>query len=383
MRDLRHFLRSSEFSGLRIFNGRSLQKDDFFLYFAFYTNFHQIPMTRARVFGRLDGDNSTYSRRLRVRNAGDSLDWMKITCVLPSRQGLAAVTDIFNDFFPNGTMVDDPQAILSHVESDDWDAHEFSSEILAQENLAVSDYLEMESGWQAQAEALQERVDAALAALNEKAVWQLTRIPDEDWAESWKEHYDVHHYGTRIQLVPEWLEPDVPEDIVIRIDPGMAFGTGEHETTSLCMNWLEELIQPEMTVFDVGTGSGILAIAARALGAGRVDAMDNDPVAVWAAVQNAARNNAQLMIYKSDLLRDCVGQADLIIANIVADVILTLVPQLESHLTANGRFLCSGVLVTRANDVQEALVQAGFDVLEKREDGEWCAILAERKEGGA
>ena len=146
------------------------------------------------------------------------------------------------------------------------------------------------------------------------------------------------------------------------------------------MAWLEELITPEMTVFDVGTGSGILAIAARALGAGRVDAMDYDDVAVWAAVQNAARNNSQLMIYKSDLLRGCVGEADLIIANIVADVILRLVPDLRAHLAPGGRFLCSGVLLTRAADVREALSAAGFAVVEQREDGEWCAILAEMKE---
>lgn len=304
---------------------------------------------------------------------------MEVTCVLPNRRGLEAVTDIFNDVFPNGTMVDDPQSILKHVESDDWDAHEFSEEILARETLKVSGYLEMDAGWEEAAQALRARVNAALDTIGETVEWQSQRIADEDWAESWKEHYDVLHYGSRIQVVPEWLEPDVPEDIVIRIEPGMAFGTGEHETTSLCMNWLEELVTPEMTVFDVGTGSGILAIAARALGAGRVDAMDFDPIAVYAAAQNAARNNSSIMVYKSDLLKDCVGQADLIIANIVADVIIRLVPQLEQHLLPCGRFLCSGVLRTRADDVCRALADAGYTVCEKREDGEWCAILAEKK----
>lgn len=308
------------------------------------------------------------------------LDWMEITCVLADRRGLEAVTAIFNAYFPNGTMVDDPQAILQHVESDDWDAHEFSEKILARQSLKVSGYLEMNDGWEAQRDALEAEVNAQLAAIDAHAEWQETRIADEDWAESWKEHYDVLHYGQRIQVVPEWLEPDYPEDIVIRIEPGMAFGTGEHETTSLCMNWLEELVTPDMTVFDVGTGSGILAIAARALGAGRVDAMDYDQVAVWAAVQNAARNNASIMIYKSDLLKDCVGRADLIIANIVADVILRLIPELRDHLHAGGRFLCSGVLLERAADVRAALEAAGFTIEEERQDGEWCAILAAMKE---
>lgn len=310
------------------------------------------------------------------------LNWMEVTCLLPNRRGLEAVTGIFNEYFPNGTIVDDPQAILNHVEGNDWDAHEFSEDILAADKLKVSGYFEEDADFPAHYAELRERVMDELKRIDEDCEWRENRIADEDWSESWKEHYHILHYGSRIQVVPEWLEPDIPEDIVIRIEPGMAFGTGEHETTSLCMNWLEELIQPEMTVFDVGTGSGILAIAARALGAGRVDAMDFDPVAVMATVKNAARNNSSIMIYKSDLLRDCVGKADLIIANIVADVILMLVPQLAEHLHTQGQFLCSGVLVERADDVCTALEEAGFDIVEKRVDGEWCAILAQLKEAG-
>lgn len=308
------------------------------------------------------------------------LNWMEVTCLLPNRRGLEAVTGIFNDYFPNGTIVDDPQAILDHVEGNDWDAHEFSEDILATDLLKVSGYFEEDADYPTNYKTLRDTVTVELARIGETAEWREKRIANEDWSESWKEHYHILHYGSRIQVVPEWLEPDYPEDLVIRIEPGMAFGTGEHETTSLCMNWLEELITPEMTVFDVGTGSGILAIAARALGAGRVDAMDFDPVAVLATVKNAARNNASIMIYKSDLLNDCVGKADLIIANIVADVILMLVPQIEEHLNENGQFLCSGVLVERADDVCNALESAGFTVKEKRVDGEWCAILAELKE---
>ena len=304
---------------------------------------------------------------------------MEVTCLLPNRRGLEAVTGIFNEYFPNGTIVDDPQAILNHVEGNDWDAHEFSEKILAADKLKVSGYFEEDAAFSARYAELRERVTNELKRIDEVCEWRENRIADEDWSESWKEHYHILHYGNRIQVVPEWLEPDYPEDIVIRIEPGMAFGTGEHETTSLCMNWLEELIQPEMAVFDVGTGSGILAIAARALGAGRVDAMDFDPVAVMATVKNAARNNSSIMIYKSDLLRDCVGKADLIIANIVADVILMLVPQLEEHLNENGKFLCSGVLVERADDVCAALEDTGFSITEKRIDGEWCAILAQFK----
>lgn len=307
------------------------------------------------------------------------LNWIEVTCLLSNRRGLEAVTNIFNEYFPNGTIVDDPQAILNHVESDDWDAHEFSEEVLAHDVLKVSGYFEEDENFLKRYESLRTDVEIALSRIDEKASWQQNFVENEDWSESWKEHYNILHYGNRIQVVPEWLEPDIPEDIVIRIEPGMAFGTGEHETTSLCMNWLEELVSKDMTVFDVGTGSGILAIAAYALGADRVDAMDFDPVAVLATANNAARNNASIMIYKSDLLKDCYGKADLIIANIVADVIIKLLPELEDHLKEKGRFLCSGILLERADEVCNALRLKGFDIVEKREDGEWCAILAALK----
>lgn len=304
---------------------------------------------------------------------------MEVTCILPNRRALEAVTSIFNEYFPGGTMVDDPEAILSHVESNDWDAHEFSEVILAKDHLKVSGYFEENANYSANYAKLKSDVEKECARIDVEVAWSEKRIENEDWSESWKEHYSVLHYGKRIQVVPDWLEPDYPEDIVIRMEPGMAFGTGEHETTSLCMNWLEELVGKDDTVFDVGTGSGILAMAARALGADRVDAMDYDQVAVMATVKNAAMNNSSIMIYKSDLLKDCVGEADLIIANIVADVIIRLVPELDAHLKENGRFLCSGVLVTREKDVTQALEEAGYKILERREDGEWCAILAARK----
>lgn len=319
-----------------------------------------------------------------IENKVIILDWMEVTCILPNRRALEAVTDIFNEYFPGGTMVDDPQAILQHVESNDWDAHEFSEDILARDHLKVSGFFEEDENYSANYARLKSDIEKECAKIDVAVEWCEKRIENEDWSESWKEHYNVLHYGKRIQVVPEWLKPDYPEDIVIRIEPGMAFGTGEHETTSLCMNWLEELIKPdekpEMAVFDVGTGSGILAIAARALGADRVDAMDYDQVAVMATVKNAAMNNASIIIYKSDLLKDCVGQADLIIANIVADVIIRLVPELDEHLKENGRFLCSGVLVEREKDVTAALEEAGYTVIERREDGEWCALLAARAE---
>lgn len=309
------------------------------------------------------------------------MDWLKITCIIPDRKGLDAVDNIFNEYFKDGIQVEDPGAILQHVKSNDWDAHEFSEDILAQDKLKVIGYMTKDASYEARYASLREAVTAALAVFDENPQWDEETIADQDWSETWKENYDVMHFGSRIQVVPVWLQPDVPEDVVVYMDPGMAFGTGDHDTTALCLEWLEELVTKDCSVFDVGTGSGILAIAASKLGAGRVDAMDYDDIAVYAAAQNAARNNAQVMIYKSDLLKRAVGKADLIIANIVADVIIALLDEVPLHLNKNGRFLCSGILDEYEPKVCEALKIQGFHIIEKRQRGAWFAILAEFSEG--
>jgi ribosomal protein L11 methyltransferase len=310
----------------------------------------------------------------------NELDWLKITCAIPDRKGLEAVDNIFNEYFENGIQVDDPGAILNHVESNDWDAHEFSEDILAHDTLKVIGYLAKDASAKDRYDSLREEVRQALAVFGQEAVWNAETLADQDWSETWKENYHVMHFGSRIQVVPVWLQPDVPEDVVIYMDPGMAFGTGDHETTALCLEWLDDLVTKDCSVFDVGTGSGILAIAASKLGAGRVDAMDFDDVAVYAAAQNGARNNAQIMVYKSDLLKRTNGKADLIIANIVADVIIKLLDEVPSHLAKDGKFLCSGILDEYEPKVSAALQDAGFRIIEKRQRGAWFAILADRPE---
>lgn len=310
----------------------------------------------------------------------NELDWLKITCAIPDRKGLEAVDNIFNEYFHNGIQVDDPGAILKHVESNEWDAHEFSEDILSHDTLKIIGYLAKDGSAEELYRCLRQEVKEVLASFKQEAVWTVETIADQDWSETWKDNYQVMHFGSRIQVVPVWLQPDVPEDVVIYMDPGMAFGTGDHETTALCLEWLDDLVTKDCSVFDVGTGSGILAIAAAKLGAGRVDAMDFDDVAVYAAAQNAARNNAQIIVYKSDLLQRTKGKADLIIANIVADVIIALLDEVPSHLNKGGKFLCSGILDEYEPKVSAALNNAGFHVIEKRQRGPWYAILAEHSE---
>lgn len=162
--------------------------------------------------------------------------------------------------------------------------------------------------------------------------------------------------GDRIVVKPSWEEyTPVNDEIVIELDPGMAFGTGTHATTSMCIQLLEEYVKPGMKVFDVGTGSGILAIAAAKLGAGEIQAADYDPVAVEVAQENIAANNedGHIAIFQSDLLKNMTGTADVIIANIIADIIIRMFDDVDTKLNPHGVILTSGIIADRIPEVIE------------------------------
>ena len=206
-------------------------------------------------------------------------------------------------------------------------------------------------------------------------------IDEEDWAEVWKKSYKPFRLGRHIVIKPGWEKFD-PEagDRIIEIDPGMAFGTGTHETTGMCVELIEEYVKPGMKVIDIGTGTGILAIAAAHMGAKEVLATDLDPMAVKVAAENVAKNGFSGVIATrcGDLLEAVDETGDIVIANIIADVIKMLAAPVRAHIAPGGRFICSGIARERQDEVIEALNAAGYRNLDVREKGEWCAIEAER-----
>ena len=207
-------------------------------------------------------------------------------------------------------------------------------------------------------------------------------IDEEDWAESWKKSYKPFRLGRHIVIRPGWekFDPE-PDDRIIEIDPGMAFGTGTHETTGMCVELIEEYVKPGMKVIDIGTGTGILAIAAAHMGAKEVLATDLDPMAVKVAAENVAKNGFSGVIATrcGDLLEAVDETGDIVIANIIADVIKMLAAPVRAHIAPGGRFICSGIARERQDEVIEALNSAGYRDLDVREKGEWCATEAERE----
>ncbi|MBE7064006.1 MAG: 50S ribosomal protein L11 methyltransferase [Clostridia bacterium] len=211
----------------------------------------------------------------------------------------------------------------------------------------------------------------------------LCNIDENDWFEKWKQYYKPFTVGKNITVVPAWTEYE-GKGTVLRINPGMLFGTGSHNTTRLCITLLEEIVKPGMTVFDVGCGSGILSILALLLGAEHATAVDIDAAAPRIAYENAALSGITKEKYTvlcGNVLEQEVTDEkfDVVVANIVADVIIPLSGKAGRYLKKGGKFLCSGIINDRVEEVLEALSENGFSVLSKQQDGEWWAILTEVK----
>ena len=227
----------------------------------------------------------------------------------------------------------------------------------------------------------------------ERAVWaysmlrpvgelEITTLAEQDYANAWKKFYSVLHVGARMVIKPSWLEyAPQSDEIVIELDPGMAFGTGLHPTTRLCLAMLEKYVTRGIEVLDVGTGSGILAIGAAKLGARWIDARDIDPIAVETAQKNAAASNLSNVIQVSRASVTIEPQPhlyDMVVANIFADTIAELAPAMMSHLKRDGIFIGSGILVERAHLVENALSAQNMELIDKRQEEDWLVMVYKR-----
>ncbi len=208
----------------------------------------------------------------------------------------------------------------------------------------------------------------------------VAEVADEDWGEGWKKEFRPLDVG-RVRVRPSWIDAPPPPGVVeVVIDPGMAFGTGSHGTTALCLEALSDLLaaRPGATVLDVGTGSGLLAIAARKLGAARVAANDVDPKAVEVARENAAANGVALEIVEAPLPA-IAGTFDVVVANILANTLLELAPEIAAKLAPGGVVLLSGLLHPQEEEVRRAYAALGLAPLPGRRQGEWSLVALERR----
>ncbi len=311
------------------------------------------------------------------------MDWIEIT-VSTNTAGADMVSEMIMRAGAHGTAIEDRYDAQMDLEGPaKWDILDQAVLDAMSEDVLVRGYLPADAAAGERVEGLRQ----TLAELTEDRIGfdagplklLLANVREEDWAENWKKYYKPFRVGERLVVKPVWETfPAEPGDLVIEIDPGMAFGNGTHETTAMCMALLEGVLKPGDTVLDVGTGSGILALAAALLGAGSVLGVDLDPVAVRVANENIARNGLGSVVtaQAGDLLAGVAVVADVVVANIIADAIILLSGAVRAHIAPGGVFLSSGIIRDREEDVLSALRDAGFMVEHIERKGEWIAIVA-------
>jgi ribosomal protein L11 methyltransferase len=304
------------------------------------------------------------------------LKWLEIT-VRTVPGGVEQVSDIFVELGTGGVVIEDPAVIYNLALQKGPEEVVLDTGALSEEIPSVKGYLPMGPG-------LEERLELFYTLLRSLSLQPPPEIhtremEDCDWANNWKKYYHTLRVGDNLVVKPSW-ENYVPGsgEVVLEMDPGMAFGCGTHPSTTLCLQLLEEVIRGGETVYDVGTGSGILAVAAARLGASLVLAVDMDSVAVKVARENIDLNGvgSTVRVFEGNLLDAVHEPADVIVANIVANVIIDFTPGAVSLLKPGGLFIASGIYQGRENEVGAALWASGLTVLDSRRDGDWTAFLA-------
>lgn len=267
-----------------------------------------------------------------------------------------------------------------------WDYIDDELMKLRDAETTVTVYLPQNGRGAAQLRQLEDAL-ARLGAMDAEREWgrlvfELDEVKEQDWAESWKKYYHMLKVG-RLTICPSWEAHEArPGEAVLRMDPGMAFGTGTHETTRLCLELLQQRLAPGMRVLDVGCGSGILSVAALLLGAHSAVGADIDEAAVRTAAENAARNGVadRAQYHCGSFANGVEGAFDIVLANIVADAVITFLPDAPRVMAAGGALIVSGIIDTREQDVLEAARTRGYTVSARLEAGGWVALLLERAE---
>jgi len=285
------------------------------------------------------------------------------------------IADIFDDIGIQGVEVDDP--CLEPEEG--WG----SDAVARPAQPAVTGYFPADERLDDRCRLLEQAL-SHLSATHPLA-YRITyrKIEEQDWAESWKQFFFPEQITPNIVVKPTWRDYTAqPGQQVIEIDPGMAFGTGTHPTTALCVRLLEKYIRPDQSVLDVGTGSGILLIAAAKLGATRLAGVDLDPIAVNVARSNLIQNHIHentFTLLCGDLIDTVSSTYDVVVANILADVIIDLLDDVTQTMQPGGIFICSGIIQAYCEKVAQKMAGCGFEIKDIIDKGEWVALAGTLK----
>ncbi len=309
------------------------------------------------------------------------MKWTEIK-VKTTTEAVEAVANIFYEIGAQGVVIEDPNDFLYQQKDEiSWDYIEEEVFENGYEGAIVKAYISEEENLLAKVEAIRESVNNLPSfGLNiGDGVIELEELDQQDWENAWKQYYKPIKVSEKIVIKPTWEDYEAKlNELVIELDPGMAFGTGTHETTNMCIQALERHIKSDDEVLDIGCGSGILSIAAAKLGAQSVVGVDLDPMAVRVAKENTEQNNMLgfVEIRHGNLTEVVTHKANIVVANIIADIIIKLADDIADFMKEDGLFISSGIIMPRLEEVKAAIESKGFTILEVNTQGEWACITA-------
>ena len=312
------------------------------------------------------------------------MKWTEIT-IKTTTEAVEAVTNILYEQNVGGVSIEDPKDFKFQKKNEyDWDFEEEVFNKSGQDGVLIKTYIPEERNVLELIETVKARISLLPSFgldIGEGSV-SLSNVNESDWANEWKKYYKPTKIGQKIVVKPTWEEYEAKEgDLIIELDPGMAFGTGTHETTSMCIQQLEKYVKQDSKVFDIGCGSGILAIAAAKLGANDVLAVDLDEVAVKVSKENIELNKVEdkVKALHGNLMEVVSDKADIVVANIIADIIKILAKDIKNFMKDDAVFISSGIIHAKVDEVKASLEENGLEIIEVQSLGEWNAIVSKIK----
>jgi len=306
-------------------------------------------------------------------------NWIEIT-IHTTNEASEIVESILLDYGSTGVAIEDPTTLEENLHDDFGTIVELSPTDFPDVGVIVKGYInelnfddETFTRFKGELEQLGQNIN-----IGEFFKIETTTIKDSDWENSWKDYFDILNIGEKFVIVPTWREYENEENkYVINIDPGMAFGTGGHETTSLCIKNLEKYIKPHDNIIDVGCGSGILSIAASYLTDGEIKAVDLDKLAVDVSRENFALNNLEnrIAVEEASLLTKETKKYNVIVANILAHIIELMLDDAYKLLEDGGYYITSGIIKDKKDELLEKMLERGFKLVEETSDNEWYSFV--------
>lgn len=290
------------------------------------------------------------------------------------------IINILYDVGATGLAIEDPRDILELTQTRvDWDFIDSSLIDLEPDVILIKAYFSEHEDLDFIIQAIRDKIRDHPMISNEENILTISLVSDDDWSESWKKYYKPVNIGERIVIKPSWEEHYPKEgEIIIELDPGMAFGTGTHETTIMCIEALEKYIKAGDIVYDIGCGSGILSVVSSKLGADKVIGVDLDELCVKISNENILLNKVEdlIDIRRGNLLDVITGKADVIVSNIIAEIIVGMTGDIKEFLKDKGIFIASGIINSKVDLVETALIDSGFNIVDIINRNEWVCIVA-------